>query len=435
MESLKELIDRRNKLVHDARAILDREKDGNRLSADQTAKADELLDQAGQLDAEIEERKKGEGRKQRLAELEGRLADPPARQVPPSSPGANPPARSGDGAALSLPWRGRELTFRPGTPQALRGQDGYRNNFLRYLMGGDGEQLGLQVSKDTQGGYLASVQTSMELIKFLDNEVFLRNLCTVLPPLADAVSIGIPSWDTDPNDADWTAEVPASDISEDTAAAIGKRELMPHLLTKLIKISQKMLRVSTIDLEGLVVQRLGYKFAITAEQAYMTGSGLQRPLGIFTASNDGIPTTRDTTATNTTSFVADDLINTLYSLKEAYQRNATWIIHRDGIKMCRKLKDGQGQYLWQAGLQGQPGTILDRPYAMSEYAPSTFTTGQYVAAVGDWKAGYWIVDGIGLEIQRLNELFTLKNQVGLLGRMESDGMPVLAEATARLKLA
>jgi HK97 family phage major capsid protein len=104
------------------------------------------------------------------------------------------------------------------------------------------------------------------------------------------------------------------------------------------------------------------------------------------------------------------------------------------VKRARKLKDGNSQYLWSPGLSGQPGTILDRPYVMSEYVPDTYTTGLYVAAVGDFSY-YWIVDSLDMEIQRLDELFALKNQVGMVVRKETDGMPVLSEAFARLKLA
>jgi len=129
-------------------------------------------------------------------------------------------------------------------------------------------------------------------------------------------------------------------------------------------------------------------------------------------------------------------IEALYSLKEQYQKTASWMFHRLAVKMIRKLKDGEGRYLWQPSVTaGQPNTILDRPYFQSEYAPSTFTTGLYVGIVGDFKQ-YHIAEVTGaLEVQRLTELYAETNQIGYIGRMEADGMPVLAEAFARVKLA
>ena len=70
----------------------------------------------------------------------------------------------------------------------------------------------------------------------------------------------------------------------------------------------------------------------------------------------------------------------------------------------------------------------------SEWAPSTFTTGQYVGLLGDFKH-YWIADALSMQIQRLNELYAETNQDGFIARYEGDGAPALAEAFARVALA
>jgi HK97 family phage major capsid protein len=81
---------------------------------------------------------------------------------------------------------------------------------------GGSEQLGLVVGTDPQGGYLAPMAFVSQLIKFLDDDVTMRRLGTVLPPTIGE-EVGVLSYDTDLADADWTAEVPASDTSEDDA--------------------------------------------------------------------------------------------------------------------------------------------------------------------------------------------------------------------------
>ena len=334
--------------------------------------------------------------------------------------------------SFDLGGRHGQVRIERSNPAFARTAEAYGTSFRTYLR--TGESRGLMVGDDSKGGYLAPMQMSTSLIKFLDDAVTMRQLGTVLT-LGNAASIGVPSYDTDPADTDWTAEVPAADISEDAAIRFGKRELEPHLSTKLIKISQKMLRTSVLSVESLVTERIGYKFAITEEKAFLTGDGAQQPLGVFVASAQGISTTRNTTAASTSTFTADELVNTLYSLKPQYMQRATWLLHRDVLKTIRKLKDGNGQYLWVPGLQGNAADqILDRPFVLNENAPNTFTTGLYMLAVGDFSF-YWIADSIGLEIQVLNELFQLRNQIGILGRKETDGMPVLEEAFARLILA
>ncbi len=149
------------------------------------------------------------------------------------------------------------------------------------------------------------------------------------------------------------------------------------------------------------------------------------------------------TASSTTAFTGDDLINLKYSLKAPYRqdKSCAWIVSRPFVKMARTLKvasAGQGdnlQYIWQPGLtEGAPDRILDIPYSESEYAPSTFTTGLYVAVLGAFRY-YRIAQLRDMAIQRLVERYADTNQVGFIGRRWVDGSPVLEEAFARLKLA
>jgi HK97 family phage major capsid protein len=315
----------------------------------------------------------------------------------------------------------------------------YRAAFRAYLRGGPqglapDEIRALEATKSDLGGFLVAPQAFVtELIKAIDDEVHIRPLATV-QTLERAESLGVPALDTDPSDPDWTTELATG--SEDTAMKFGKRELTPHPLAKRIKVSQKLLRQASTDVEALVRARLAYKFGLAQEKAFLTGTGVNQPLGVFTASAQGISTGRDATVGSTTDVTADGLIDTKYTLKAAYWRRARWMFHRDAIKRIRKLKDaGNNNYVWQPGLaSGQPDTILDVPYLVSEFAPNTFTTGKYVAIIGDFSF-YWIVDALDLAVQRLVELYAEANQVGFIGRYEGDGMPVLEEAFVRGKLA
>ena len=95
---------------------------------------------------------------------------------------------------------------------------------------------------------------------------------------------------------------------------------------------------------------------------------------------------------------------------------------------------GTGQFLWQPSQQlGEPDRIHGIPVLMSEYVPAVFTTGKYVGAIADF-GFYHIADALDMQVQRLNELFALTNQTGMIMRKETDGMPVLAEAFSRVKL-
>lgn len=293
------------------------------------------------------------------------------------------------------------------------------------------EARALSAGTSSEGGFLLPVASAGQLIKFVDNEVFIRQNATVFQGNG-AKSFGAPSLENDIDDADWTSELGTG--NEDNAMVFGKRELTPHPLAKRIKVSNRLLNGPIINVEQLVLQRLAYKHAIAQEKAFLVGSGVNQPLGLFTAHASGISTGRDVSLDNTTTAItADNLMNVKYSLKSQYQAVASWLFHRDAIRNIRKLKDAENRYIWSAGLSGQPDTILDRPFFMSEYVPNTFTTGQYVGLFGDLSK-YWIVDNLNVTVQRLVELYAATNQIGFIARLETDGMPSIEEAFTRIKL-
>lgn len=293
------------------------------------------------------------------------------------------------------------------------------------------EERALQGDLDTKGGFVTAPPAYFqEFIKGVDDETFIRRRGRVIT--LDSSESGIwPSLESDPDDAEWTTEL--STGSEDDAMAFGQRKLEAHPLSKRIKLSEDMLQHASF-LEGFVRERLAYKFGITEEKAYLTGDGNKKPLGVYTASADGVPTSRDVDSVGSTAVAPDDIWNMIYNLKIGHRRRARWNGSRDFIKAVRKLKDNDNRYLWQDGLAaGQPDTLGGLPFDESEYSPSSFVADAYVAVLANWN-WYWILDAKQMTMKRLVELYAETNQIGLIGRRRLDGAPVLAEAFTRLKL-
>lgn len=445
---LKQLHQERGELVTQARALIDKADNENRaMTADEENRCDQLMEKANAKAKEI-------GRVNGLIEQERDVAAHEAEIERDGNPDSE--NRGGGGgsqtaeerqqlvqmrSALHEDWgtgadrlddnQVRQLTY---FNQALsQGANSLTQEQRQIVLPTQAQIRALSYDVNTEGGYLAPpVQWVNQLLKNVDDETFMLQLSNVMT-MTNAHSLGVPTLDSDPSDADWTSELATG--SEDSAMSFGGRALAPNPLAKRLKISNTLIANSAIPAESLARQRLGYKFGITFEKAGFTGDGNKKPLGVFTASNDGISTSRDVSAdNNANSFTADGLINCLMHLKGQYHRRATWLFHRDGIKMAMKLKDGNGQYIWSLGLKGvAPDMLLNVPTRMSEYVPNTFTTGNYVGIVGDFSK-YWIVINMVMTIQRLAELYAETNQTGLIGRMEADGMPVLEEAFARVKL-
>jgi len=310
--------------------------------------------------------------------------------------------------------------------------------FMRYMQTGQvaPELRAIQADNDTAGGFVVMPQQlQRDILADMDAEFFVRSMANVIS-MTQAESLGQVTLDTDVDDFSWTTEIAEAD--EDTSLAFGKRELRPHPVRKLIKISKKLLRSSFLDMAAYVRGRCAYKIGYTQETAFLTGSGSGQPLGVFTASDDGIGTARDVTGDNTTTEIAVTTLKDMkYSIKGQYWADPSfaWLFHRDAVKQLAKLQDGNGRFLWEDSIvRGDPSRLLGAPVYMSEIAPSTFTSGLYVGVLGVWKY-YWIVDALTMQVQRLVELYSRNNQDGFLIDAEADGQPVKAEAFARCKLA
>lgn len=313
--------------------------------------------------------------------------------------------------------------------------------FRKFLMG-EKRDLNVGTAGSQGNGYaLAPQEFSDEVIAAVEKDTQLYKIVDKIP-VSGAGSLGLPYEATDASDAAWTNEVPDSDISGDSSWAFGKRELIPSDLVKLVKVSKKMLATSAIPIDQLVRNKLAYKFMSAFEKGILVGNGSGQPLGVFTASANGVPTTRDVTS-DRSAFTkasgmpccADDLIKMKMKLRPGYRKDAVWVMHTDILKSIMLLKDNDGQYMWRPGLRdGEPDTILGMPVIESEFAPNTVGTNLYVIVLGNFKDYYKFAYWKSVEIQLLVEKFAGTNQVGYLGHTLADGMPVLGEAFARLKV-
>lgn len=293
----------------------------------------------------------------------------------------------------------------------------------------------LQVDADVSGGYLQTPQQMVEsLLKAVDNRVFIRQLATVYR-VPNAESLGVPSLDADPADPTRTTEILSG--NEDSTMAFGKRKLTPTPFAVRLKSSETLLR-KVPNVAGLIEGRIAHKMGVVDENSFLNGSGANEPLGLFTASANGVSTSRDVnTHMTTTAPTFDGLMTMKYTLNDAYWNmpSTRWLFHPDVMLTIALIKDGEGRYMLRESLRvGEPDTLLNIPIALSRYAPNTMTTGLYFGILGDMSY-YWIADSLDLRIKRVSELYAETDQVGFFARAEDDGMPVLAEAFVRGKLA
>lgn len=422
MPDIEALNEKRLEVVNKARAILDTaEAEKRDLTEEEKANYATAWEEQAKLKEQVL-------RYSQIAETEKELrsaAGTPAQRPNPAT------------ATLEVPkFNGREMSR--GLQHVASPE--YRKDFAEYLLTGD-QSLQKQMEKraqvmdgaPTQAGYLvAPIETAQTMLKFVDDEVLIRQWATKFV-VEKAEGLGVTEFTTDVSDADWTTELLVG--NEETSAAFGGRELRPHPMAKWTQISRKLLRAAYMDVEAFILRRLAYKTGVTQEKGFNTGSGAGQALGLFTASDMGIPTSRDVSSGNTSSAVKfDGLIAAKFNFKQQYLKNLKGLFHRNVLEQISKEKDGNGQYIWRESiLASEPDRLLGIPVYSSEFAPNTMTTGLYVGMFADFSF-YWIVDALMMELQVLDQTAAKQNKVEYIMRSECDGQPMLAEAFTRIKL-
>ena len=156
------------------------------------------------------------------------------------------------------------------------------------------------------------------------------------------------------------------------------------------------------------------------------GDGKHKPLGVFQGAEVGVTAAK-------TAITFDDMMDLYHSLRTPYRRNASWILNDSTVKAIRKLKDNNGNYIWQPSVQvGQPDRILSLPYRTSSFVPE-LAAGNKVIALGDYSY-YWIADRQGRKFKRLSELYAANGQIGFLASERVDGRLILPETVKVLQV-
>lgn len=424
-KELQKLRDERVKLVSDMRGILDLADTEKRdVTSDEDTNYQNMEKRVIELDTKIKTEEDAQIKKEeRLAALAQKEEDLKRSQREPTKLEPDPALEKANIDPLEV------RLFEP-----YRTTEAYDLAFHRFLVTQDTNEFrALQADIDVSGGFIATPEKFLTLlIKDLEDEVFVRKYARVIP-LPKAESLSAPELSARISDVEWTAEIKTGGYDSDMK--FERRRITPHPLARAIKVSKTLLRKAAINVETEVREGLVYEFATVEENAFLNGTGVNQPLGVFIANASGITTGQDESGGNTTTAIkADNLINCTYKLKQQYRRTARWLFHRDVLKMIRKLKTGEGEYIWIPGITNErPNTIVGLPYDESEYAPNTMTTGLYVGILANWKY-YWIADAMDVAIQVVTELFAATNQNAYFGRKETDGAPVHEKGFVRVKL-
>ena len=317
------------------------------------------------------------------------------------------------------------ITTRPGAAKedtkTGRASDAYRKNFWNAMRSKTPDRSitdALQIGTDSEGGYLIPDEFERNLLSGLEENNIFRTLANIIQTTSGDRKIPIVASH---GSAAWVDEEGAYSESDDAFAQI---TLGAYKLGTMMKVSDELLNDSVFDLENYLSGEFARRIGNAEEDAFINGDGVGKPTGILAAKGGA---DIGVTTSSGTAFTADDLINLYHSLLTPYRKKAVWLMNDSTVQFIRKLKDSNGQYLWQPSLvAGTPNTILGCPVMVSRYMPE-IGAGNKAVAFGDFSY-FWIADRQGRSFMRLNELFAAHGQVGFRGSQRVDGKLILPEA-------
>ena len=276
----------------------------------------------------------------------------------------------------------------------------------------------LQVGTDTEGGFLVPDEFEKTLVEALQEENIFRKLAHVINTQSGDRKIPVVA---SKGTASWVDEEGLIPESDDT---FGQVSIGAYKLGTLIKVSNELLSDSVFDLESYISREFARRIGTKEEDAFFNGDGTGKPTGVL---HDTLGAEVGVTAASATEIKADEIIDLFYSLKAPYRKRAVWILNDSTVKAIRKLKDANGNYLWQPALTaGTPDTILGRPVYTSSFVPA-IAAGKKTVIFGALSS-YWVADRQGRTFKKLTELYATTDQTGFVATQRVDGKLVLREA-------
>ena len=294
-------------------------------------------------------------------------------------------------------------------------------------------QAGLSTLSDPDGGFLVPEDYEQAIDRVALSVSAMRRLATVR-------TIGTDTYKKLVNQggasAGWVGEKGAraeTNTPTLTEIAINTKEIyaMPAA-------TQTLLDDSRVDIAGWLADEVSIEFSEQESEAFINGNGVEQPKGIAAyamAANSsyvwgkvGYITSGNTSLVND----LDKLIDLQHALKPVYRNGAAWLMNDATLATIRKMKDGDGNYIWVPGLKdGAPDTLLGKPVEIDDNVDD-IAANKYPIFFANFKRAYLIIDRQGVRV--LRDPYTSKPYVLFYTTKRVGGGIVMYEAIKALKV-
>lgn len=290
-----------------------------------------------------------------------------------------------------------------GAPGAGLRDKEYSAAFKAHMKRGE-VQAALNKGTDADGGYLAPIEWDRTITDKLTLVSPIRQLATVQTISTSGFK---KVFNLGGTSSGWVGETAARPGTNNPT--FGALDFIPGEIYANPSTTQQILDDAEINLESWLAAEVQTEFAKQEGTAFVSGDGVNKPFGMLTyvtgAANAAKHPFGAIAVVNSgaaAAITADGIMDLIYSLPSAYTGNARFTMNRKTQGAVRKLKDGQGNYLWQPSyVAGQPATVAGFPVTEVPGMPDVAANAKPVM-FGDFKQGYLIVDRIGVRVLRDN---------------------------------
>lgn len=288
----------------------------------------------------------------------------------------------------------------------IQGDPEYSAAFKAHMRKGDKAPADVQAAMsrgtDADGGYLAPIEWDRTIGEKLKRISPMRQESRVI-----TISVaGFKKYFGDRNvGSGWVGETASRPAT--TTPQIGVLEFTPGELYANPAITQQLLDDAAVDLEQWLGSEVDTEFNRQEGVAFLSGDGVNKPYGVLTyvtgaanAARHPYGAIKALGSQAAAGFSGDGLLDVMYDLPSEFAANAKWHMNRLSVGTARKLKDGQGNYLWQPSYaSGQPQTLAGAPVVEYPDMPRA-DAGNIAALFGDMEATYLVIDRVGIRILR-----------------------------------
>lgn len=301
---------------------------------------------------------------------------------------------------------------RPALSTGHEAEAPHRKAFAAYLRSGDDEGLrglalegkGLSTITNADGGYLVDPQTAEAIRGVLTASGSIRQVANVVHVEATAFDLLV---DRTEFGTGWASE--AGPMTETATPLIERVSIPLHELSAMPKASQRLLDDTAFDIEGWLAARIAERFSRAEAAAFVGGNGIDKPKGILAHNkianaawawgSVGYVVTGANGAFAATN-PADAIVDLVYALDAAYRAGAVFLMNSKTAGAVRKMKDGDGRFLWSDGLSAaEPARLMGYPVLLAEDMPD-IAANAFAIAFGDFRAGYTIAERPDLRVLR-----------------------------------